>query len=142
MSKKILCILIAFILFLTCFSGCSDDEEIFLSCPVSEMPQHLDPQIADTQGERIVAVNTFDGLFKLDETGQPQKCAVKDYKVSADGLVYTFYLREDMNYFVSKSTQSFLEDLEATIDTKVTAQDFAFGITRAILPETDSPGYD
>ena len=142
MSKKILCILIAFILFLTCFSGCADDEEIFLSCPVSEMPQHFDPQIADTQGERIVSVNTFDGLFKLDETGQPQKCAVMDYKVSADGLVYTFYLREDMNYFVSKSTQSFLEDLEATIDTKVTAQDFAFGITRAILPETDSPGYD
>ena len=34
------------------------------------------------------------------------------------------------------------EDLEETIDTKVTAQDFAFGITRAILPETDSPGYD
>ncbi len=142
MSKKILCILIAFVLFLTCFSGCSDDEEIFLSCPISEMPQHFDPQIADTQGERIVAVNTFDGLFKLDENGQPQKCGVKDYKVSADGLVYTFYLREDMNYFVSKVTKSFLEDLEATIDTKVTAQDFAFGITRAILPETEAPGYD
>ena len=142
MSKKILCILIAFVLLLTCLSGCSDDEEIFLSCPINEMPQHFDPQIAKSQGEKIVAVNTFDGLFKLDENNQPQKCAVSDYKVSADGLVYTFYLNKDMKYYVSKSAQSFIEDMETEIEGKVTAEDFAFGRTRAILPETNSSGYE
>ena len=105
------------------------------------MPQHFDPQIAKSQGEKIVAVNTFDGLFKLDENGEPQKCAVKDYKVSTDGLVYTFYLREDMKYFISKSAKSFIESKETEIEAKVTAHDFAFGITRAILPETNAPDY-
>ena len=142
MSKKILCILIALVLFLTCFSSCSDDEEIYLSCPINEMPQHFDPQIAKSQGEKIVAVNTFDGLFKLDENGQPQNCAVKDYKVSADGLVYTFYLHNNLEYYVSKVAKSFIEEQETEIDAKVTAQDFAFGITRAILPETNAPDYD
>lgn len=106
------------------------------------MPQHFDPQIAKSQGEKIVAVNTFDGLFKLDENGQPQSCAVKNYKVSADGLVYTFYLHNNLEYYVSKVAKSFIEDQEAEIDAKVTAQDFAFGITRAILPETNAPDYD
>ncbi len=106
------------------------------------MPQHFDPQIAKNQGEKIVAVNTFDGLFKLDENGQPQKCAVSDYKVSADGLVYTFYLCQDMKYYISKATQSFIESQETEIQGKVTAHDFAFGITRAILPETNASGYD
>lgn len=142
MSKRILCILIAFILFLTCFSGCADEEEIYLSCPINEMPQHFDPQIAKSQGEKIVAVNTFDGLFKLDQNGQPQKCAVEDYKVSSDGLVYTFYLHQDMKYYISKATQSFIEDLETEIEGRVTAKDFAFGITRAILPETNASGYN
>ncbi len=106
------------------------------------MPQHFDPQIAKSQGEKIVAVNTFDGLFKLDENNQPQKCAVTDYKVSADGLVYTFYLNNDMKYFISKSAQAFIEDMETEIEGKVTAEDFAFGITRAILPETNASGYE
>lgn len=106
------------------------------------MPQHFDPQIAKSQGEKIVAVNTFDGLFKLDENNQPQKCAVTDYKVSADGLVYTFYLNNEMKYFISKSAQSFIEDMETEIEGKVTADDFAFGITRAILPETNASDYE
>lgn len=106
------------------------------------MPQHFDPQIAKSQGEKIVAVNTFDGLFKIDEKGQPQKCAVKDYKVSADGLVYTFYLYDNLEYYISKATKSFIEDQEAEIDAKVTAHDFAFGITRAILPETNAHDYE
>ena len=142
MRKKILCILIAFLMFLTCFSGCSKEEEIYLSCSINEMPQHFDPQIAKSQGEKIVAVNTFDGLFKLDENGNPQNCAVKEYKVSADGLVYTFYLHDNLEYFVSKSAKSFIEGQEAQIDAKITAHDFAFGITRAILPETNAPDYD
>ena len=106
------------------------------------MPEHFDPQVAESQGEKIVAVNIFDGLFKLDEKGAPQKCAVSDYKISSDGLTYTFYLNKDMKYFVSSYVKSFLDEKEATIDGRVTAHDFVFGLTRGILPETDAPGYE
>lgn len=143
MIKKILCVLISLILLITCFSACSDDEEGgTFAVAINEFPQHFDPQIADTVAERAIAVNIFDGLFKLDENGVPQKCAVKDYKMSDDGLVYTFYLYENMKYFISSSVEDFAEDKEATVTADVTAEDFAFGIIRGILPETNAPDYE
>lgn len=127
----------------TCLSGCTDDEEGgTFNFAVDELPQHFDPQIADTVSERAIAVNIFDGLFKLDENGVPQKCAVKDYKVSDDGLTYTFILNENMKYFVPSSAESLAEEKGVTITAEVTAKDFAFGITRAILPETQAPDYE
>ncbi len=128
---------------ITCFSACTDDEEGgTFNLAVNELPQHFDPQIADSVAERAIAVNIFDGLFKLDENGTPQKCAVKDYKVSDDGLTYTFTLYENMKYFVPSSAESLAEEKEVTITADVTAEDFAFGITRAILPETQAPDYE
>ncbi len=142
MIKKILCLFLALVLILTCFAGCKgENEDTYFACAVGEMPEHFDPQIASTSGEKIVAVNIFDGLFKLDENGKEQKCAVADYKVSADGLTYTFYLREDMKYYISSEVKDFLEDKGKTIEGKVTAKDFVFGITRGILPETNAPDF-
>lgn len=143
MFKKILCVFISILLIIICLSACTDDEEGgTFNLAVNELPQHFDPQIADTVSERAIAVNVFDGLFKLDENGTPQKCAVKDYKVSDDGLTYTFILNENMKYFVPSSAKSFAEEKEAEITAEVTAEDFAFGITRAILPETQAPDYE
>ncbi len=141
MIKKIIAIFMATILLVTCLAGCSEENEIYLSGAVDEMPRYFDPQVSSTTSEKIVAVNIFDGLFKLDENGEPQKCMVKDYKVSADGLVYTFYLKENMKYYISGEVQDFLEENEKTIEGRVTAKDFVFGITRAILPETHSQNY-
>ncbi len=143
MIKKILSVLISLILLTTCLSACTGDEEGgTFAVAVTELPEHFDPQIADTVAERAIAVNIFDGLFKLDENGAPQKCAAKDYKISDDGLTYTFILNENMKYFVSSVAQSFAEDKEVTITADVTAEDFAFGITRGILPETNAPDYE
>lgn len=143
MLKKILCILISILLITTCLSACTGDEEGgTFNLAVNELPECFDPQIADSVAERTIAVNIFDGLFKLDENGVPQKCAVKDYKVSDDGLIYTFVLNENMKYFVPSSAKSFAEEKEVTITADVTAEDFAFGITRGILPETQAPDYE
>lgn len=143
MFKKFLCIFISILVLATCFSACSDDEEGgTFNLAVNELPQHFDPQIADSVSERAIAANIFDGLFKLDENGTPQKCAVKDYKVSDDGLTYTFTLYENMKYFVPSVAKSFAEDKETAIAADVTAEDFAFGITRGILPETNAPDYE
>ncbi len=128
---------------MTCLSACTDDDEGgTFNLAVSELPEHFDPQIAESIAERAIAVNIFDGLFKLDENGTPQKCAVKDYKISDDGLTYTFTLYEGMKYFVPSAAKSLAEDKELTIAADVTAEDFAFGIIRAILPETEAPDYE
>lgn len=141
MIKKIISIFMSLILIASCFAGCSKDDDIYLACAVGEMPRYFDPQVSSSTSEKMVAVNIFDGLFKLDENGEPQKCAVKDYKVSADGLTYTFYLKENMKYYISDEVKSFLEEKGETVEAKVTAKDFVFGMTRGVLPETNSQNY-
>ncbi len=142
MFKKIISIFIAFVLLMTCFAGCKKEtEEVYLACAVPEMPRYFDPQVSESTAERMVAVNIFDGLFRLDENDEVQKCAVKDYKVSADGLVYTFYLNENLKYFISEETQEFIDEKGASISQKVRAQDFAFALRRAVTAETNAPDF-
>ena len=143
MFKKIISILMVFTLVLTCFAGCKKEETgESLACAITEMPQHFDPQIVSGTVEKMIAVNIFDGLFKLDENGEPQKCAVTDFSVSSDGLVYTFQLQKDTYYYQSSAVKSYLEDKNATIEGKVTAADFVFGITRGVLPETEAEDFE
>lgn len=144
MIKKITALFCAAVMVVTCFASCKKEETTnkFFACGITEMPQHFDPQIAETVSEKMIAVNIFDGLFKLDENNQPQKCAVKDYKVSDNGLVYTFYLRDDMSYYISGDAEDFIEEKVATINQNITAEDFAYGIIRGILPETNAPDYE
>ena len=139
MIKRIIALFCAVVLITTCFASCKKEDTTnkFFAYGITEMPKHFDPQIAESVSEKMIAVNTFDGLFKLDENNTPVKCAVKDYKVSGDGLVYTFYLRDDMQYYISGDVEDFLEEKGTTISKNVTAKDFAFGIIRALLPETD-----
>ncbi len=143
MFKKIISVITATVLIITCFSACKKEETgEALACAISEIPTTFDPQIASSTVERMMAVNIFDGLFKLDENNQPQKCAVTDYSVSADGLVYTFQIQRDTYYYISSAAKKFIESKNAAIEAKVTAEDFVFGITRAVLPETDAEYFE
>lgn len=144
MIKKIISLFCSLILIVTCFASCKKEETTnkFFACGITEMPQYFDPQIAESVSEKMIAVNTFDGLFKLDEKNNPVKCAVTDYKISTDGFVYTFYLRDDMQYFISDDVEDFFEEKGTTINKNVTAKDFAFGIIRGLLPETQAPDFE
>lgn len=143
MLKKITALIIISALLVTGLTACGGSSGITsFACAVSEMPRHFDPQIAQLTSEKTVAVNIFDGLFKLGENGEAVKCAVTDYSVSSDGLVYTFKLREDMNYYISSAAADFIEERGGSVDTSVTAEDFVFGITRAVLPETQAADYE
>lgn len=144
MIKKITAFAVAIILLLTCFSACSKDDgkNKAFACAVNELPVHFDPQIAKTQSEKTVAVNIFDGLFKLSENGEAVKCAVSDYSVSADGLSYTFTIKDNLKYYISSKAKKYIEEKGASLDGRITAEDFAFGIIRGVLPETSSPDYE
>lgn len=143
MFKKTVSILISLVLFATCFSACSKSEKTgeAFAFAISNMPEHLDPQIASDTVEKMIVLNLFDGLFKLDENGVPQKCMAADYSVSSDRLKYTFELVKDTYFGFSASAKELTEEKGVTVEAKVTAEDFVFGITRAILPETNAPDY-
>lgn len=144
MIKRIIALFCSVVILVTCFASCKKEDATnkFFAYGITEMPQYFDPQIVESVSEKMIAVNTFDGLFKLDENNTPIKCAVKDYNVSSDGLVYTFYLHENMQYFISSDVEELLEEKSTTINKNVTAEDFAFGIIRALLPETDAPDFE
>lgn len=114
-----------------CVTGCSSAGTISTYTMVLDnMPKNLDPQVATSPEELLVITNTFDGLFEYRD-GAITKNLCEDYTVSADGLSYTFTIRQDNSFYVSKTEQI-----------PVTAHDFVFALNRITDPKTRSPYYD
>lgn len=85
-------------------------------------PDSLDPHLASSQYEYEIVGDMFVGLMTENAAGDPVPGAALGYDVSADGLVYTFRLREH-NW---------------SDGTPVTAQDFVFSFRRVLNPKTAS----
>lgn len=88
-------------------------------------PTTLDPQKgSDVYGNDVI-VNTFEPLLRLkdgkDGATEIVKAAASDYKVSEDGLTYTFTIRDGMKWDDGKP---------------LTAKDFEYGIKRTADPKT------
>ncbi len=86
-----------------------------------ELPVNLDPLLAQSATERITVAHLFTPLLTIGEGGLPAQGAAQPPTRSADGLTYTFVLRQDGMW---------------SDGIPVTAADFAFALTRAVQPET------
>lgn len=142
--KRILCVISALVLCLTSFCACGkkDTSGRNFAAAVSSLPGTFDPQIASADVEKTVALNCFDTLFRPDENGKMQCLAAESYSVSADELVYTIKIRNGLRYFVPAKTKKFIEEKGGSVPQSVTADDFAFGIIRGILPETEAGDFE
>ena len=76
----------------------------------------LDPHTATAAGTKEILFNIFEGLVKPDENGNLIKAIASDYKVSDDGLVYTFTLRDGVKFHNGNT---------------VTAEDVKYSLERA-----------
>lgn len=141
--KKYICIILVLAFCMSILTACGEKDTSGkgFSMAVSELPQTFDPQIAQTQSEKIIALNCFDTLLRPDENGTLQCLAAESYSVSADDLTYTVKIRKGLKYFVSEKAKAFIEEKGGAIPGEITAKDFAFGITRACLPETQAPDF-
>ncbi len=93
----------------------------------------LDPAFTRSQ-ENIWAVNQlFNGLVQLNEQLQVKPCIAKSWSISPDGLVYTFWLRNDV-YF--HDDVLFLNNKGR----KVRASDFVNSFLRITNKDIASPG--
>ncbi|MDR0530493.1 MAG: peptide ABC transporter substrate-binding protein [Oscillospiraceae bacterium] len=115
--------------------------------PIDAIPVYLDPAIAESADELLVVGNCFEGLVRLDSNGKVAPGAAKSWAVSADGLTYTFQLRHGARWKLLKNKSSgtvneMLGSKEATeaFDTRLIADDFVFGLRRALSPATKTPG--
>lgn len=144
MFKKLLCLsLVILILLSFCACGGSKGADAQLVYPIDKDPRYLDPQIIYDIGAKNIIANCFEGLVALDKDGNIIPAAAERWETNAKETVYTFYLRQDMKWKVTSAAGKVIgENYKEDFDTRVTAHDFDFGLTRALLPETLSPGAD
>jgi ABC-type oligopeptide transport system substrate-binding subunit len=108
---------------------------ITLDLPTSGLYLTLDPALATTP-ESLTAVEAlFLGLTDIDPiTGDISPELAYEWNVSDDGLEWTFYLRDDVNWFQYNSSME-----TATLIRPVIANDVVFGIKRACDPTVAAP---
>lgn len=82
----------------------------------------MDPQVATDGASFEVMAAVTEGLYSIDKAGSPIKAMAKDVTKSADGLTYTFTLK----------------DAKWSNGTTVTAKDFVFAWRRLVDPATAS----
>lgn len=123
MFKRIAAVFCAVIIILGC-AACSGDSSSSVRISMDAVPTTLDPQLASNRCELMLARNTFEGLMRIDSEGNVVCAAAADCKVSSDGLTYTFTLRDGLKW---------------SDGSDCTADDFVFGIERALSPETVAP---
>jgi ABC-type oligopeptide transport system substrate-binding subunit len=96
----------------------------WLTCDIPAAPQTLDPQFApDQDSEATVLANVFEGLTRVSPDGAVTMACAKDCKVSADGLRYTFTLRDGLQWADASP---------------LVAGDFAFAFRRLFAPNAPS----
>ncbi|WP_411139586.1 ABC transporter substrate-binding protein [Streptomyces sp. x-80] len=84
-------------------------------------PQNLDNTAGGGQGvTEALNGNVYEGLFRLTDAGKVQKLLAQDYKVSGDGLTYTFTLRDGVTFHSGKKLTS--QDVKYSLE-KVLAKD-------------------
>lgn len=92
---------------------------------VEFIPGKLDPAFStDIYGVMIIQ-QIFDGLVQFDKNLNIIPAIAKSWKISPDGLTYTFYLREGVKFHNRR---------------EVNADDFVYSFTRIIDPKNKSPG--
>jgi oligopeptide transport system substrate-binding protein len=93
----------------------------------------LDPAFARNQILTWPVYQLYNGLLDMDDSLRLQPSIAKTWKVSADGLTYTFCLRNDV-YFHPSTV------FPRGKGRKVVASDFVYSFTRILDPKTASPG--
>ena len=141
MTKKIVSCLLILCVMLLSFTGCFGKKKAggAFSMPIMEEPTSLDPQIADSNSEKLVVANCFEGLVKINENGEISEGVAQNWSVSENGLTYTFNLRKDAHWAMFSGHKTVLgEDYDKTFNTNVVAADFKFAVERTLNPQTGS----
>ena len=137
--KKSFCLVLILALLLSLCACGKDGTDVQIIYPIDTEPEYLDPQIATGSESACILGACFEGLMTYDENGELVPAAAESYEVSLGELVYTFHLRDDLRWRVTKTASAILGEDADSFDKRITAEDFAFGLRRALWPETNSP---
>lgn len=114
-------ILLCLVIILTAVAGCSSDEDIIFRYNVNEKVESLDPANAVKESEKTVIRAIFEGLCRIDSEGNVIAGVAEDWHANANFTQFTFNIKKDAQW---------------SDGTPLTADDFVFGITRSLMPQT------
>ena len=130
MVKKVFSVLFCIFIIFINLSGCKKSKDApenqTIKYNLDNEPRTLDPQVCNDPSSNTVIMNIFEGLIRLDENEKIIPGVAYSWEISDDKLTYTFHLRENAAW----------SDKEKT---PVTADDFVFGLQRALDNYTKSP---
>lgn len=92
--------------------------------PLEFNPKILDPALSLDMYSTTVIQQVFDGLVQFDKDLNIIPSIARSWKVSPDGLTYTFFLKEEVKFHNGK---------------EVTSDDFVYSFSRIIDPKIKSP---
>lgn len=123
--RKLSTILLAVTFVSTCFTGCgskptSSNVQQTIVYNLNADPKTIDPALNDAIDGGTVITNAFEGLTALDQKDNPIKGIASSWDISADGLTYTFHLR----------------DAKWSDGQPIKASDFEYAWKRVLNPDT------
>lgn len=142
MLKRITALILCVVMITLSFSGCFGRLKAgeSFAVPVLDEPTSLDPQIADSDAEKMIVINCWEGLMRVNSDGELESGVAESYEVSSDGLTYTFRLRHDAHWALFSGHKNVLgEDFKESFDITVYAEDFEFAFDRVFDEHINSP---
>lgn len=146
MWKKVLAVLLSVLMTALLFASCKQ-ESTGITLAVDSIPISADPVISDSTATSTIAANCYEGLVRIDANGNVQPGAADHWNISDDGLSYTFILRSGLTWHVpdAESAEAAAknplgEEFILNFPTAMTADDFVFGLQRAVSKNTNAPG--
>ena len=127
------------ILFLLCaiLASCNSTEtgnhQTIFNINLDEGLTSLDPAFCRNHNTIWMDNQIYNGLVQIDDSLKTSPCIAKSWEVSTDGKVYTFHLRNDVNFQDDPHFKN-------GIGRKVTAADFVYSFSRLIDPKVMSSG--
>lgn len=106
-------------------SGAGSSQPGVLRYPLTANPTTFDPALVSDGSTIDLLQQTYEGLVGWDEKSEVTPILAKELpKISEDGKVYTFTLRDGAKFTNGRA---------------VTAEDFVYSITRSLDPKLNSP---
>ncbi len=133
MSFKFSIFLVLIFTFYACGNKFTNNDKQIFHYNESSGITSLDPAFASGQSAIWVCNQLFNGLVDLDENLNIVPAIAKSWTISDDGRVYTFILRNDIQFHQTDFT-------EFKNERYVTAQDFVYSLSRILDKEIASPG--
>jgi oligopeptide transport system substrate-binding protein len=127
MLKRTLALVLTVLVLATSFAGCGTTaggaKGGTLNINLGGEPPEMDPQLSTDTNSFMLLNAIMEGLVRYDKDGGIMAGAADKWEVSADGLTYTFTIRKNNKW---------------SNGDPVTAEDFVFGLQRALDPATAS----